>query len=502
MVVFCMGALACGRIGFDAIDDSGGNDGGQMLELSLTAGPRFGGAEGEIKLQYVLPEVLGKAVNFEIRRIGTDQPPADCSKGDLIYESTAMDAGAWFYDTVPDLWNRLHSYRACLFDSDKVVLADAVATAARFANPGPGCMQPPCAPVNSTSSSTSFVHAPTELAATGTSAGDIALADVNRDGRVDVIVASNGENTLQINIGDGDFAAPTSLSTRSLDSRAIATGDFNNDGLIDIVFGNNASPSYIQIGQADGSFDAGKQIYLDSFNVYDIAAANIDGDTTLDLVVTRFGEPDHLYLGNGDGSFDFLRVLKVTTDNNTCVNCVQFQDVNHDFIPDLIVAYNTGVNRVEVSLGVGDGSFAAPMPVDYGSLKPITVKLADLNNDGDVDLIIGRSLGGDIHVSLGDGSGKYPPLVRLNTSNTSRTYGIGVADFSGDGNADIVFSQDNNGLIGYLEGNGDGSFQAQIEVDSGNTYTTTSIEVGDINGDGTIDFVMGSTAASHYFLRI
>ncbi|MBT8491746.1 MAG: VCBS repeat-containing protein, partial [Deltaproteobacteria bacterium] len=232
-------------------------------------------------------------------------------------------------------------------------------------------------------------------------------------------------------------------------------------------------------------------IYPEAFTaVFDVEAADLNADGFLDLVITSFADFDRIYLGDGDGTFTFLALLKDEM-NNSCVNCLQIQDVDGDQVPDIILGYNSGDTRLDIFKGRGDGTFETPAPVDYGSNTPIAVKLNDVDNDGDLDILVGQSQGGNLYLTRGNGTTSFPPMVQLSTTTNSRCYGIGFNDFDGDGNVDIVFSQDNNGVVGFLAGNGDGSFAPQVALDGGTTYTTTSIDVGDVNGDGILDFVMG-----------
>jgi hypothetical protein len=493
---------ACGRINYDPASLGVSDDGGLINPLAmLTAVPKVDGLEGEILISWQMLAETG-ADRLELRRTAGDSAPVDCADGELALSITDLGKLSEV-DRIPDRWNRTHSYRACLYSGSGPALTDdsMVAESARYYNPEPNCSQPPCSNINSTVPTTgTFTQGSQTLAPTGASAGDILLSDINGDDNLDVVIATNGQNVVHQGLGDGTFAAASTLSARTENTVAIVSADFNNDGLKDIVFSNRTAPTQIHLNSGAGTFDTGTPISADVFpEIHDIAAADINGDTFLDLFIARFAEQDAIFLGDGNGGFSFLRFHKADLDNS-CVNCLLFQDMNKDNIPDLVIGYNTGTDRVEVAIGVGDGTFKAPFSIPYGSLTPIAIKIADLNNDGNLDLVVGRSLGGAVYVSLGDGAGAFSDLVQLTTNTNSRVYGLGVTDFDGDGSVDIAFSQDNNGEVAFLGGNGDGSFAAQQQVAPG-TFTTTSMGIGDINNDGKVDFVMGvDSGSSEYFL--
>ena len=487
--------IACGRVGFDPLGD--GTDATLPPDAplspleSFTAVPHVGGLEGEILLTFQRGADTRPVARLEIIRVPGDIAPADCAgEPALILAELAV---ASTIDRVSDRWYRTHSYRACLYGADGVAVTGPTMVAERvgFYNPGPGCQQPPCAYPNSSQPTNRTFRRQSVLNTAGSTGGDVILSDLDGDDHLDVVVAALGQNFVHYGTGDGEFGPAIALSLRSLDTRAAVTGDFNRDGLQDIVVANTDGPSYVHFGLGDRAFDDGRAISQDVYpEMFDVAAADLNGDTALDLVFTRYGARDLIYLGGGDGGFSLRGEVK-PEDNFSCVNCLQIQDIDRDEIPDLIMAYNTGTTRLDILRGNGDGTFSDPFEVPYGALTPISVKLADLDNDGALDIVVGRSLDGAVYISLGDGAGAFTDLAPLNTTTSSRCYGLAANDFDGDGHADIIFSQDNNGVIGALFGAGDGTFAAQVELDGGATWTTTNIDVGDVNGDGRLDFVMG-----------
>jgi hypothetical protein len=473
---------------------------------SFSAVPASAGAEGAVEITYTLPTELGDAVRLEVRRAPGNDAPPNCDTGQTVVTlSDFAAASGTAIDVVDDPWNRLHGYRACFFDAAGASLTNAAmtATAVAFHNPGPGCRHPPCQSVDSTAAALGPpVRVLSALSPTGSSSGDVRLADFDGDGDLDVVLATNAVNAAHLGNGDGTFGIAVRLGADASESFALTTGDFDNDGNIDVVFANRDAPSLIHLGNGDGTFDAGTPVYPESFSaVFDIEAADLNEDTFLDLVITSYSDFDRVYLGDGAGRFTFHALLKPER-NESCVNCLALHDLNGDGHVDIVIGYNAGDTRMDVFLGTGSASFAPPIPIPFDlRLTPISVRLADVDGDGLLDLVAGRSQGGGIYAGLGDGAGNFTVLTEVPSRSNSRAYGLVVADYDADGAADILFSQDDGGVVGFLAGNGDGTFETQIDLDSGSTHTTTSMETGDLNGDGKLDFVAGhATGNSLVFL--
>jgi hypothetical protein len=483
--------------------DAGG--GARLVPLeSFTAMAQPGGLEGEIAIDYTLPADVGDAQRLVIRRVPGDTAPSDCDAGEVAATVTDFTSvSARIVDRVADRQYRTHSYRAC-FAADpggSLTGSTMIAEGARYANPGPGCSHPPCDAIGSTTRAVGLPVRGAALTSTGSSGGDIVLSDLNGDDVLDAVIASDARDAFHLGNGDGTFQPARYFSTRTDATVAATTGDFDNDGHKDVVLANTGSPSLIYLGHGDGTFDGGTAIDPVAYDaVFDIETADLNGDLFLDLIVTSFAEVDRIYLGDGTGAFTFLGLLEVEP-GESCINCLQITDVNEDGIADVVLAYNTGDARLHVFIGNGDASFRPPISIPYGTLTPISVRLADLDGDGNLDVLVGRSTTGGVWTGLGDGTGSFTGLTALSTRTVSRAFGLGVTDFDGDGDADIVFSQDSDGVIGYLRGNGDGTFGDQIDLDGGAVYSTAAIDVGDLNRDGRMDFVVGvATTGSLVFL--
>jgi len=159
-------------------------------------------------------------------------------------------------------------------------------------------------------------------------------------------------------------------------------------------------------------------------------------------------------------------------------------DVNNDGKLDLLIT-DISDSSVNVLLGNGDGTFGAPMisPVGY---FPLAGVIADFNGDGKLDLATtcGPDSGVDVCVSLGNGDGTFQPYAAFAVPNIP--YTVATGDFNGDGKLDIAVTIYPN-LVSILLGNGDGTFQNAVSYTAGNGVN--GLAVGDFNRDGKLDIV-------------
>src|SRR5439155_690451 len=189
-------------------------------------------------------------------------------------------------------------------------------------------------------------------------------------------------------------------------------------------------------------------------------------------------------LGNGDGTFQ-------TAVNYALGNypyAVAVGDFNGDAKPDLAVATGGGVL---VLLNNDDGTFRSPMSYGAGS-SPYSVAVGDFNGDGQADLVVGKTiLEGvvtDVPLLLGKGDGTFQ--TPLNSRAGYSPSAVAVADFNGDGRADLVTANSGSGDVSILLGNGDGTFRAAVNYWVG--AIVASVAAGDFNGDGKPDLAVAT----------
>lgn len=327
----------------------------------------------------------------------------------------------------------------------------------------------------------------------------VVVADVNLDGKPDLVVVQGVSDNLPGNSigillgnGDGTFQPPVSYDTGG-NNAAVAVADVNRDGKPDLVVVNGCGDANcftpgslgVLVGNGDGTFQP--VVTYPGFSGRLLAVADFNRDGNPDLAVVSYSSsPLSVLLGNGDGTFQ----APVTYDpGGDFTDGVTIDDVNRDGKADLIVANGSGT--VGVLLGNGDGTFQ-PV-VTYSSGGPFLPEtdspvVADLNGDGKPDLVVGNWASGTVGVLLSNANGTFQPVVTF--SGVSEPETVAVADVNGDGVPDVVMVGANSG-VGVLLGNGNGTFQPlKFQLVKG----AQSLAVADLNGDHKPDLAVAMNA--------
>jgi hypothetical protein len=325
-------------------------------------------------------------------------------------------------------------------------------------------------------------------------ASAVAVGDFNGDGFPDIAAllapqpptpcTTPGTVTILINNGDGSFtSSPVTLQV-GLQPSAITVGDFNGDGKQDIAVLNGNHCQFVQngtvnvfLGNGDGTFTpaASPSSTGSGYFPIAIAAGDFNGDGRLDLaVVNSFGQNS---LGQG---------------------------------------LSTG--SIAVMLGNGDGTFSSAAFAMGTGTNPNAGQLVigDFDGDGNLDLAVSTLCGlgqqcplglsniGDVELFKGNGDGTF--ALAGTAASAQEPSGIASGNFTDPGSLDLAISSDGFEIPGLVlfpysgiwrrSPGGPGFFLADPDRNIVNDGSSTSVAVGDFNGDGNLDFALDGPAVA------
>jgi hypothetical protein len=362
------------------------------------------------------------------------------------------------------------------------------------------------AAISSTGSSSPNFHQLT--IPVGKEPAPIALADVNHDGNLDIMVANSGSRTLTVLLGDGKghfTSAPGSSCATGPGPNDIAIADFDHDGNPDVVIANTETPYLtILLGDGKGGFKPSPHSPFATQShphTHGVAAADFNGDGKIDVVTDSWGN-NQIILLLGDGRGNLMVPGELFNVGKRPYQRLRSADFNKDGKPD-VVTTNLDGNNVTILLGDGRGGFQeAPSSPSAAGVAPWAVAIDDLNKDGNPDLAIlpydrdvtdPKQIG--VTVLLGNGKGGFA-TVRGSPFSLAGCRGpdrVATGDLNGDGHRDLVVScAQSNNLVFFL-GTKDGNFPSSTWAlkDIG----WSGLAVGDLNGDGKDDVVVANNAS-------
>jgi len=275
---------------------------------------------------------------------------------------------------------------------------------------------------------------------TGPNSHGLALADLNQDSRLDLVVTKGSNITsftsLSVLFGNGVSFDPQSDYTTAPIPRSpnhVNVGDFNKDGWPDvIVANNNPSGSFsILYNNGNGTFATGVDFPSANGPAFFVATDDVNGDTHPDVAIASYyNNTASIFLNNGLGSF----TPETTYPSAAGPHYVVLKDLNGDSRPEMIVA-NAIANSISVFLNNGTGSFSSPAIYATGNY-PTTLSVADMDNDGKLDLVVGNANSGSITALPGDGVGGFGAYQSFSVGG--QPYSVATGDFDEDGKLDIV----------------------------------------------------------------
>ncbi|MCE6989551.1 VCBS repeat-containing protein [Dyadobacter sp. CY323] len=264
------------------------------------------------------------------------------------------------------------------------------------------------------------------------------LSDFNGDGFLDIAISNDAPDRklIYLNDGKGNFTIGSEFGRPEWPTRNLSIADINKDGLPDLILANrgNASTSnYICLNQGNGKFNS-SPIAFARYRATTITPADFNKDGFVDLVVPhRDGGQSYLYPGSSDMVFsDEHRIPFGPADAS--IRAAAVADFNGDSLPDVVTIDEfKGVN---LYFGQKNNNFSAGISLADSNLTPYALAIADMNRDGRMDVIVGHKQA-QSKVFFNDGTGLHFKGISFGDSKGD-VYGFAIADFNEDGIPDIA----------------------------------------------------------------
>ncbi len=353
---------------------------------------------------------------------------------------------------------------------------------------------------------------------TGQLPAQILAADLNNDGRDELVVRNAGDGTISVFLGTAfnpskvpgpynpqllppSFLAPVILTT-GLGASDVAAIDTTGSRMLDLVVTNQvtgqvsllrnqgngtfASPTVYRGGAGLSSVDdsSGSPQVLSLEDTAGVAAGPLTAGGPTDLVTINPGS-NTLDVLAGLGQGRFANPVALPTPEPARV--IRMADFNHDGILDLAILT---ANGVDIELGNGHGGFLPPVSYDAGS-DPTGLTIADINHDGNPDLLVSNPFG-DLLVLLGQRNGTFQPY-----RNTNQTITLAVADLTRNGSKDIIYADQGLDQVVVDYGAGDSTVLGDRST---GLLDPGAVTLADLNGDGIPDLIVANSGSNNVLI--
>lgn len=325
---------------------------------------------------------------------------------------------------------------------------------------------------------------------------DVALADLDRNGELDLVEGNWDELDLVRLNEEGSFGEPTSIGIERGATSSLALGDLDLDGDPDLVTGDGRDADRIWINVGGSFADSGQRLGRGATS--DVALADIDQDGALDLVTAVRGGGNRFWLNDRAGTCVDSRQSLGTA----VTAALALGDVDGDGDLDFVAGNEDGANQVWLQslAGAWGSTTLVPslLPATPSSSENREIAAVDLDRDGDVDLVLAGGASGGSSVWRGDGSGLF---VVQSLSPAVNSNAIAAGDIDGDGDADLVEGLNKNNPPAPLDdrvwlNDGTGLFELSAELKFTNSHSPLDVALADLDANGELDYVYTDATGS------
>lgn len=342
---------------------------------------------------------------------------------------------------------------------------------------------------------------------------EVAFADVDGDGDLDVIAALEGdENRLYLNDGTGKLTWKKGVfKAAKHDTEHVRVADFDGDGHIDVIFVAEDDQTHeYYLGNGDGTFRDASDRLLAMSEGNGLDVGDVNGDGLPDIVVGNSGEhgQNFLWINDPQRPGHFIdRTRENLPQVNDATQGIKLADLNGDGHLDMLVANEIPPNRLLINDGTG---VFTEHPEQLDLLVPLETRevfTADVDGDGDLDIVYANLTSNagawdkdpQLRILINDGDANFTDETaeRLPT-NTFSTWAATFMDFDHDGHPDLLLSAitvpgfDPDRVRAYRnDGNGYFTDVTDDVIPQSTVGRSWNITVGDLNGDGILDAFIG-----------
>jgi hypothetical protein len=322
-----------------------------------------------------------------------------------------------------------------------------------------------------------------QAASLGTT-GVLEAADLDRDGRVDLLALEEGSDAVTVfwNGAEGLFAERSELPTGGFDPRAVAVADFDGDNEMDIALLNDLSMDLSMLYNLGGRrFSEPHFVALD-FKASGLTASDFDGNGLVDLALgNELAAKLFLLFNRGQRRFDEPRAM----DTVHLPTMVSSADLDGDGMEDLITV-DRDADIVSIYRSQGDGKFLSAAELKLLPSAVSELLTWDLTGDGAPEILTANFASGDVavFVNQGDGNFERPYYATIDGKPT----GITLADLDADGAVDLIASHESG--VSVLVNPGNGRFREGSSIPFAAPVPPVAT---DFDGDGAVDLVVASS---------
>ncbi len=363
---------------------------------------------------------------------------------------------------------------------------------------------------------------------TGSSPWDVALGDIDGDGKSDIVVVNNGSNTITVfrnisssgSLTSGSFSAGVSFATGS-SPIGLAIGDVDGDGKLDVATANSGTTtvSVLRNTSTPGtiSFSANVDISIGASAPTNVIIGDVDGDGKPELITCNFSSNNISVLQNVsvpgviNGS-SFNSAVNFTAGTNP--EGLAFGDIDGDGKPDIGVS-NRNSNNISLlrntsTIGtINAGTLASAVNFGAGT-SPVGMRFADIDGDSKLDVVVANNGANNFSVFRNTATSGVPFVAgslaaRVDYGTSSNPFfNIGIGDIDGDGKPDVISTNSNGGSIFVFRNTATsgtinaGSFANAVNFAAagGTTPNEYVSAVGDLDGDGKADIVVSNKSSA------